>query len=133
VARYRGRDAGEVGAGHSVTALYEIELAEGARDGFLGTVRLRWTDPDGGREQSLAQDIDMQYVSSSWSRSEPGFQLAATVAAFAEILRESPSARAYDLEDVAYEAELLARGYGGHDDVLEFSRLVDLAAGIRDW
>jgi Ca-activated chloride channel family protein len=126
-------DAGEVGAGHSVTALYEIELAEGARDGFLGTVRLRWTDPDGGREQSLAQDIDMQYVSSSWSRSEPGFQLAATVAAFAEILRESPSARAYDLEDVAYEAELLARGYGGHDDVLEFSRLVDLAAGIRDW
>src|SRR5206468_12095369 len=40
-------DAGEVGAGHSETALYEIEPMWGA-DPTLGEVRLHWIDPDTG-------------------------------------------------------------------------------------
>ena len=36
-------DAGEIGAGHSVTALYELKLREGA-EGSLGTVYMRYED-----------------------------------------------------------------------------------------
>ena len=36
-------DAGEIGAGHSVTALYEQKLREGA-EGSLGTVYMRYED-----------------------------------------------------------------------------------------
>ncbi len=41
-------DAGEIGAGHSVTAYIEVELAEGAlaEAGDLATVRLRYKEPD---------------------------------------------------------------------------------------
>ena len=38
-------DAGEVGAGHSVTALYEMKL-HGQAEGTLATVYLRYEDPD---------------------------------------------------------------------------------------
>ena len=41
-------DAGEVGAGHSVTALYEVKLHQG-QSGSVGTVRLRYEDPDNGQ------------------------------------------------------------------------------------
>ena len=38
-------DAGEIGAGHTVTAVYEIELKEGA-DGDIATAELRYKLPD---------------------------------------------------------------------------------------
>ena len=38
-------DAGEVGADHSVTALYELKLRDSA-DGRIGTVQVRYQDPD---------------------------------------------------------------------------------------
>ena len=43
-------DAGAIGAGHSVTALYALRLRDGRRTAGdrLATVRLRWTDPDRG-------------------------------------------------------------------------------------
>ena len=126
-------DAGEIGSGHSVTALYEVELAAGARDGLLGTVRLRWTEPEGGAEQSLAQDIELAHFSPEWGRSDPGFQLAATVAAFAEILRQSPWSRGYQLADVAREADAIARFLGSDDAVREFAWLVNRAAGLSCW
>ncbi|MCB0048392.1 MAG: DUF3520 domain-containing protein, partial [Caldilinea sp.] len=39
-------DAGEIGAGHSVTALYEIELLPGSEDpeALIATVRMRWEE-----------------------------------------------------------------------------------------
>ena len=47
-------DAGAIGAGHAVTALYAIDLREGfSRDDRLGSVRLRWTEPGASRETSL--------------------------------------------------------------------------------
>ena len=45
-------DAGEIGAGHTVTALYELELAE-PRSRFC-TVRIRWKKPKGVRADEKA-------------------------------------------------------------------------------
>jgi len=131
-------DAGEVGAGHSVTALYEIEpLDLRGSDGFLGTVRLRWTDPDArdglflpAGEHELAADVEMFAFYPDWLEADPGFQLAATVGGFAEILRDSPYARGYTLDDVAVEADHLARAFDGRSDVAEFSQLASRAARI---
>ncbi len=122
-------DAGEVGAGHSVTALYEIEPNWG-RDGFLGTVRLRWIDPDTGREQELTRDIDLFSMGDDFPSTGTSFRLAATVAGFAEILRESPYVSTYSLSDVAREAGELAAIFDGRGDVAEFWQLTEIAARL---
>jgi Ca-activated chloride channel family protein len=123
-------DAGEVGAGHSVTALYEIEPNWG-RDGFLGTVRLRWADPATGAEQELTKDIDLFSMGDDFPSTGSSFRLAATVAGFAEILRESPYVSGYSLADVAREAGELSQMFGRRADVEEFRQLTEIAARLR--
>ena len=122
-------DAGEVGAGHSVTALYEIEPAW-ARDGFLGTIRLRWVDPVTGFEREEMRDIDLFSMGDDFPSTGSSFRLAATVAGFAEILRESPYVNGYTLFDVAQQAGDLARIFEGRQDVDEFRQLAEIAARI---
>ncbi len=130
-------DAGEVGAGHSVTALYEIEPNWG-RDGFLGTVRLRWIDPDSRREQELTRDIALFSMGDDFQSTGTSFRLAATVAGFAEILRESPYVSEYSLSDIAREAGQLAAVFNGREDLVEFWQLAEIAARLTggersDW
>ena len=121
-------DAGEVGAGHTVTALYEIE-PRWSRDGFLGTVRLRWIDPETGFERELTQNIDLFAMGDDFASTGSDFRLAAAVAGFAEILRESPYATSYSLGDVAREAQELSFIFG-RTDVQEFSELAATAARL---
>jgi Ca-activated chloride channel family protein len=90
-------DAGEVGAGHSVTALYEIKLRENA-DGKLATVSIRHEDPDTGHVTEVNQSIATDALKGSFEESTPTFQLAASVAEFAEILRGSFWAQEGSLE-----------------------------------
>ena len=80
-------DAGEVGAGHSVTALYEIKLHEDA-DGKLATVSIRHEDPDTGNVTEVNTAISTDALKGSFEETTPTFQLAASVAEFAEILRD---------------------------------------------
>lgn len=120
-------DAGEVGAGHSVTALYEIEPARSS-DGFLGTVRLRWTDPATGNEGSAVEDIDLNQLGSEFFNSGPSFRLAAIVAAFAESLRDSPYANGYSLADVAREADAISGSFPGDQGVAILRDLTSKAA-----
>lgn len=56
----------------------------------------------------------------------------ATVAGFAELLRESPYVNGYTLNDVAREAASLAKSFEARQDLIEFARLVDTAARIGD-
>ena len=122
-------DAGEVGAGHSVTALYEIEPAW-TRGGFLGTVRMRWLDPLTGREEQLLRDIDLADLADDYYSAGPSFRLAATVAGFAEILRDSPYATGFTLDDVSREATALSSSFDGRVEVLEFAHLAQSAARL---
>jgi Ca-activated chloride channel family protein len=122
-------DAGEVGAGHSVTALYEIEPTF-SREPFLGTVRVRWIDPDANAEQEEVADIDLFTIADDFRSTSPGFQLAATVGGFAEILRESPYVSGYTLDDVAREALSVAALFEGDADVSVFRQLAETAARL---
>ncbi|RKU38918.1 hypothetical protein C6496_05305 [Candidatus Poribacteria bacterium] len=92
-------DAGEVGAGHSVTALYEIKLHENA-EGKLATVSIRHENPDTGNVTEVNRSISTDTLKGSFEETTPAFQLAASVAEFAEILRGSFWAQEGSLEIV---------------------------------
>ncbi len=92
-------DAGEVGAGHSVTALYEIKLHENA-EGKLATVSIRHENPDTGNVTEVNRAISTDALKGSFEETTPAFQIAASVAEFAEILRGSFWAREGSLETV---------------------------------
>ena len=123
-------DAGEVGAGHSVTALYEVKLHEDA-DGALGTVFLRYEDPDTGEVTELRRDLPRSELAARFEDASPTFQLAAVVAEYAEVLRESYWAREGTLGAVAREAARLARLLPEDNDVVEFAALTAQAERIQ--
>jgi Ca-activated chloride channel family protein len=122
-------DAGEVGAGQSVTALYEVEPGW-TNAHTLGTLTLHWIDPQSGARQSLTRDISLVDVNGDGWTTSTSFRLAATVAGFAELLRQSPYATDYSFADVEREAETLARTLPGHTDVADFARLTSIAARL---
>ena len=97
-------DAGEVGAGHSVTALYEIKLHEDA-DSKLATVSIRHENPDTGNVTEVSTSISTGALKGSFEEATPAFQLAASVAEFAEILRGSFWAQEGSLEIVRETVE----------------------------
>ncbi|MGW6689094.1 YfbK domain-containing protein [Streptomyces sp. NPDC054961] len=81
-------DGGEVGSGHTVTALYAVRLRPGAA-GHLATATVRWLDPrtrapheESGRMEAAALWGDV------WTQAPPRFQVTAVAAYFASALRE---------------------------------------------
>jgi Ca-activated chloride channel family protein len=115
-------DAGELGSGHQVTAVYELTLRRGVGDrDRLGTASLRWEDPEEGSVRETRLELTAGTVSTGWGDADEDFRLAVTVAAFAEILRGSQYAMEIDLDQVVSEAEALEhRG----SDVRELTGLV---------
>jgi Ca-activated chloride channel family protein len=92
-------DGGEIGSGHTVTALYEIKLKDEAH-GDLGTVFVRYKDPTTFAVNEVAEPIDQSYFSRSFELASCDFRLAAAAAEFSEILRKSYWAQDGHLGDV---------------------------------
>ncbi len=92
-------DAGEVGSGHQVTALYEVKLHPDAT-GKMATVSIRYADPDNHRVSEVSEDISVAQLHESFDAAPATFRLAASVAEFAEILRESYWAKDGSLDSV---------------------------------
>jgi Ca-activated chloride channel family protein len=93
-------DAGEVGSGQSVTALYEIST-QGNATAPLGTVRLRWKDPESGQVEEMEQPIRASDRYDSFDKAPVRFRLAAGAAEFADHLRGNPVVMGTDLAEVA--------------------------------
>ncbi len=112
------KDAGEIGAGHSVTALYEIVPADNyeSADSYelkyqesrikesaynsneVLTVRIRYKDPDGDASKEFSQVLSSDPV--ELSLSSDNFRFSAAVAEFAMILRNSEFKGSADIESV---------------------------------
>ena len=118
-------DAGELGAGHQVTAIYELALRPGAsgRD-RLGTAQLRWEDPDERSVRESRLELTVNTLEDRWSDTSDDFRLAVTVASFAEILRDSPYRGDISFSQVQAEAEALS---GRSGRVAEFVGLIERA------
>ena len=123
-------DAGEIGAGHSVTALYEIKLYPEAQ-GRVATVYLRWEDPDTREVVELDQSIATDGLAESFDAADPHFQWDVIVAEYAEILRESYWAQNSTLAGVSEEARRVGRLLGNSPRVAEFIELAERAQGLE--
>lgn len=137
-------DAGEVNAGHQVSALYELVRRPGSA-GPLATARLRYKPPfaiDAGKEGSAAraeteQALELErsiadaHVLPGFAAASNGFQRAALAAQFAEVLRRSVHARADSFATLLSEARRLERGLGDAD-FTEFVALLERANPLLD-
>ena len=118
-------DAGAVGSGHAVTALYALQLEPDARSADrIATVSLRWTDPDRNRPDETSRDVLVGDLSESFHATDAHFRLDAIVAATAEVLHGSELAEV-DLHDVADVAREEAEALPLTDEVHAFLDLLD--------
>jgi Ca-activated chloride channel homolog len=118
------QDGGEIGAGHSVTALYELKLWPG-KSGTAATTFVRYKDAEGANVTEFKNSIDTKNFKKDFSNVSSNFALASTVTEFAEILRHSYWAKDANLDDVLKKAQDLADRFKNDPDVIE---LIDLIA-----
>jgi Ca-activated chloride channel family protein len=122
-----GLDAGEVGVGHEVTALYEVRLAADAAvepGTEIGSVDLRWESADSGRTEESTTPVTSADTEAA---ADPSLRLAATVADLSQLLKgATPVAeRGVTLDDLAIvAAELDAEGVDGAAELVD---LIDQA------
>lgn len=135
-------DAGEIGAGHTVTALYEIvpagekgwleplrygkaAVAMSENTGEMAMLRVRYQSPEGGKSLLIEHPISNQVKPAS-----EDLRFAAAVAAFSQQLKDGRYTGDFSLKDT----EVLARGARGDDRFglrNEFVQLVELAQSLR--
>jgi len=98
------KDAGEVGAGHTVTALYEVKIKEDGDLYNIATATIRYMD-------EATQEFKEQSAKLRVSEELSGeLQFLAAVAEYAEILRDSYWAKDGSMADVLKLAEQTAAG-----------------------
>ncbi|MGH8444379.1 MAG: vWA domain-containing protein [Solimonas sp.] len=139
-------DAGDIGAGLGVTALYEIALtgeggerveplrygkplASAQRGDELAYVRLRYKRPDEAQSRLTEQPVRLADARASLAAASPAMRLSAAVAAFGERLRGGRYMEGYGYPQIGG----LARGASAADaggDLGEFLQLVGLAEGL---
>ncbi|HEX8069599.1 MAG TPA: VWA domain-containing protein [Pyrinomonadaceae bacterium] len=139
------KDAGEIGAGHSVTALYEVVPAgqSWARPGVdplkyqtpprpsaradsdeLLTIKIRYKEPAADESKLLSAGAADR--AADWQKTSDNFRFAASVAAFGLLLRDSRYKGAATYDNVA----AVARGAAAQDPHgyrAEFVSLVETA------
>ncbi|MEU4832629.1 von Willebrand factor type A domain-containing protein [Streptosporangium sp. NPDC023615] len=123
------KDGGEVGPGHSVTALYEVRLRGGA-SGQLATATVRWQDPDTRAPAEAARSLAARELGASiWEGTSPRFQVDVVAAGFAEYLRTREGLAGLTADDLAAHATRLA---ASTEDpaVTELARLIAQAASL---
>jgi Ca-activated chloride channel family protein len=139
-------DAGDIGAGHTVTALYEVALigsggerieplryaggsrasTEAERSRELGFLRLRYKQPGRERSRLIERPIDSRDAETDGSR----LAFAAAVAAFGQHLRGGAYLEGFTLGDV-HALAASARGDDPFGYRGEFLQLVRLAEGFQ--
>jgi Ca-activated chloride channel family protein len=119
-------DAGEIGPGHSATALYEVQL----RDDLVrfGTVRLRYVLPAVNLPRSLELPLVLGGMRPLDARGTPPVRVALVVAALAEKLRGSYWIRDVTWADIQRWFSELPPDVVARAEVAELGRLIAAAA-----
>lgn len=141
-------DAGEIGAGHTVTALYEIALqgGKGRRldnlrysgtkqteeprySNELAFLRLRYKAPTGDTSKLLEYPVERDKIIDSIDKTSEDFRFATAVAAFGQLLRGGTYLSHFSYDDVTNLANK-ARGEDKFGYRNEFVKLVQLAKSL---
>jgi len=137
-------DAGEIGAGHTVTALYELALTDSesrlidplryaqipeinhGSSNELAFVRLRYKAPDGDKSRLIERPVRTDAIA-ALDETGDEFRFAAAVAAFGQLLKGGEYVGGYGYGDVV-ELAVGARGadpFGYRGEFLGLVRLAD--------
>lgn len=117
-------DGGEVGPGHTVTALYAVRLREGA-SGHVATATVRWLDPKTRKAFEETGSVETGAIDGKlWDGASPRLQVTAVAAYFADTLRGGDLPGTPALGELASRAQKLA-------DSTEDSSVAKLAEAIR--
>jgi Ca-activated chloride channel homolog len=114
-------DAGEIGSGHTVTALYEVELKPGAGEKFC-TVRVRAKKPRGTEAAEQAFPFPAAALATRFDGAANDLRFATAVMGAAELLRQSPHARSWNLDAIL---EIARSAAGDEADRREFVSLLE--------
>jgi Ca-activated chloride channel family protein len=151
------KDAGEMGAGHTVTALYELipagsgeplhsidplkyQTPEGKTsvekeirpdpNAELMTVKIRYKQPDGATSTKV--EIPVRGKVLDLEETSDSYRFSASIAEFGLILRDSEFRQDASLEQVVSLAKD-ARGEDEEGYRAEFIKLAKLAGTLKDW
>lgn len=142
------KDAGEMGAGHTVTAFYEV-IPVGVKNEYVGkvddlkyqkktateakpvasyellTVKLRYKDPDG----KVSKKLELPLIDTKGDQVSSDFRFASAVAMFGQLLRESDYKG-----NASYDRVISLAKQGLNSDEKgyrrEFIRLAEAAKGL---
>ena len=143
------KDAGELGAGHTVTAFYEV-IPVGVKNDYVGkvddlkyqkkqketvqpigsnellTVKLRYKAPD----KDVSKKMEVPFVDNKGNNVSSDFRFASAVAMFGQLLRDSDFKGAASYDKVI---GLAKQGLNNDDKGYrrEFIRLVEAAKGLE--
>jgi len=123
------KDAGELGAGHTVTALYEVKITDPEADA-LGALRVRYKKPRGSASQLLERPLPITLVRGSYSEAAPPTQLSMVAAAYAEKLRGSYWVRNLTWQQVQGMHRQIDPALRSEPQVAELGRLIAAAAKL---
>ena len=118
-------DAGELGSGHAVTALYEVTLTN--RTGPLGSIAVRGLLPDSNEAFEVSEPISRQSVDRSLNDSPADLRFATAVALGADTLRGN-SIGSWSLSAIA---DLAESAVAGKPDRAEFVQILRRAESLR--
>ena len=140
-------DAGEIGAGHTVTAIYELTLAEssnklnsplrygnelsnvaktGNKNQELAFLKLRYKQAKGTTSQLIEQPILLSDIQNDFAKSSELFRFSAAVAGFADLLKGGQYQTGVTIDKLANMA-LNSKGKDKFGYKSEFIQLLGLA------
>jgi Ca-activated chloride channel family protein len=115
-------DGGEVGPGHSVTALYAVRLADGASGSArVARVQVRWSDPKDREPAEAYESVTVADLNRGFAEASPRLRTCYAAAYFAVALQGGDQARLHDLATIADRAA----------DATEDAEVRDLGRVIR--
>jgi Ca-activated chloride channel family protein len=142
-------DAGDVGSGHSVTAIYEITAPTSAGrlidplryqpsgvptlagSDEIALVRLRYKLPGAAESRLVERPVGPAHRRASLDAAAPDVRFSIAAAAFAQLLRGDTAMGGFGYADVVALADP-ARGGDPHGYRAEFVQLARLAGGLRN-
>jgi Ca-activated chloride channel family protein len=145
-------DAGDVGAGHTVTALYEISLVDGggrlidplrygersqsrepapAQNAEIAFVKLRFKAPGSAASRLISRAVRRSEIIGDLAATSDNYRFSAAVAGFGQLLRGGQYTGAFSFADTAALAAA-ARGedaFGYRGEFLSLVRTADALSG----
>lgn len=144
------KDAGDMGAGHTVTALYELipageksrwikdvdllkyqnnTTSRGSDSNEIANVKIRYKQPDGEESTPIEKSVDNNVL--SFDKASEDFRFAASVATFGMLLRDSEFKQKAKYSKTI-DMSKAAKGVDEDGDRAELIKLIQKARYLKD-